>query len=77
MSGAGTHEEMAEKGIAAMENFFRAVHMPTSLSELGVHPTEEQIRDMAEKCRRGIGGPVGVVRPLEVEDLMNIYRMAE
>ncbi len=76
VSGAGTHEEMAEKGIAAMANFFRAIHMPTSLSELGVHPTEEQIRDMAEKCYRGIGGPVGVIRPLGVDDLINIYHMA-
>ncbi len=76
VSGAGTHEEMAEKGIAAMENFFRAIHMPVSLSELGVTPSEAQIRDMAEKCWRGIGGPVGVVRPLEVEDIVNIYHMA-
>ena len=77
VSGAGTHEEMAEKGIEAMENFFRAIHMPTSLAELGVHPTQEQIRDMAEKCVRGVGGPVGVIRPLDVEDIMEIYRMAQ
>ncbi len=76
VSGAGTDEEMAEKGIEAMENFFRAIHMPTSLSELGVSPTEEQVRDMAEKCRRGVGGPVGVIRPLSAEDIMEIYRMA-
>ena len=77
VSGAGTHEEMAEKGIKAMENFFRALNMPTSLAELGVSPTEEEIRTMAEKCVRGVGGPVGVVRPLEVEDIENIYRMAK
>ena len=76
VNGGGTHEETAEKGIEAMENFFRAVHMPTSLSELGVSPTEDQMREMAEKCYRGICGPVGVVRPLEVEDMVNIYRMA-
>ena len=77
VSGAGTHEEMAEKGIAAMEDFFRAIHMPTSLSELGVHPTTEQIRDMAEKCVRSVGGPVGVVRPLDVQDIVEIYTMAQ
>lgn len=77
VSGGGTHEEMAEKGIAALENFFRAVHMPVSLTELGIHPTEEQLREMAEKCYRGFGGPVGVVRPLSVEDIVEIYRMAK
>ena len=77
VSGAGTHEEMAEKGIEAMENFFRAMHMPTSLTELGVRPTSEQMRDMAEKCVRGVGGPVGVIRPLGVEDIMEIYKMAQ
>jgi len=76
VSGAGTHEEMALKGIDAMENFFRSIRMPTSLAELGISPSEEQIREMAEKCRRGVGAPVGVIRPLEVEDIMEIYRMA-
>lgn len=76
VSGAGTHEEMAEKGIEAMENFFRAIHMPTSLRELGISPTDEEIREMAAKCIRTVGGPAGVVRPLQEEDIVNIYRMA-
>lgn len=76
VSGAGTHEEMAEKGIEAMENFFRAIHMPTSLRELGVDPTEKQIREMAEKCHRTVGGPAGVILPLQVEDIVEIYRRA-
>lgn len=76
VSGAGTHEEMAEKGIVAMENFFRAIHMPVSLTELGIYPTEEQMRDMAEKCRLAVGGKAGVIRPLDVEDIVAIYRMA-
>lgn len=75
--GAGTCEEMAEKGIEAMENFFRAMHMPTSLAELGISPTEEQISEMAAKCVRGVGGPVGVVRPLLEADIEEIYRMAK
>ena len=76
VSGAGTHEEMAEKGIEAMENFFRAIHMPTSLRELGISPTDKEIREMAAKCIRTVGGPAGVVRPLQEEDIVNIYRMA-
>ena len=76
VSGAGTHEEMAEKGIAAMENFFRAIRMPVSLSELGVIPSEAQIRDMAEKCCLAVGGKAGVIRPLSVDDIVEIYRKA-
>ncbi len=76
VSGAGTHEEMAEKGIAAMENFFRAIHMPVSLAQLGIHPTEQQMREMAEKCSLAVGGKAGVIRPLAVEDMVEIYRMA-
>lgn len=76
VSGAGTHEEMAEKGIAAMENFFRAIHMPVSLTELGVTPSEAQIRDMAEKCCLAVGGKAGVIRPLAADDIVEIYRKA-
>lgn len=76
VSGAGTHEEMAEKGIAAMENFFRAIRMPVSLTELGVTPSEAQIRDMAEKCCLAVGGKAGVIRPLSVDDIVEIYRKA-
>lgn len=76
VSGAGTHEEMAEKGIAAMENFFRAIRMPVSLTELGVHPVEDQMREMAEKCCLAVGGKAGVIRPLSADDIVEIYRKA-
>lgn len=76
VSGAGTHEEMAEKGIAAMENFFRAIRMPVSLTELGVHPVEDQMREMAEKCCLAVGGKAGVIRPLSADDIAEIYRKA-
>ena len=42
--------ETALKGIEAMEDFYHSINMPVSLSELGVTPTPEQIRTMAEKC---------------------------
>ena len=76
VSGAGTHEEMAEKGIAAMENFFRAIRMPVSLTELGVHPAKDQMRKMAEKCCLAVGGKAGVIRPLSADDIVEIYRKA-
>ena len=76
VSGAGTHEKKKKKGIAAMENFFRAIRMPVSLTELGVHPAEEQMRDMAEKCCLAVGGKAGVIRPLSADDIVEIYRKA-
>ncbi len=73
----GTEEELALRGIEAMEEFFRAIHMPVSLRELGVYPAEEDILSMAEKCYAGMGGPVGVVLPLQIDDIASIYRMAK
>ncbi|MBO7661798.1 MAG: iron-containing alcohol dehydrogenase, partial [Clostridia bacterium] len=39
----GTDEVIALKGIEALENFFRRIHMPTNLRELGVSATEEDL----------------------------------
>ena len=33
-----TEEETIERGIRAMEDFYRSIHMPTSLTELGISP---------------------------------------
>lgn len=33
-----------------MEDFFRSIHMPTSLHELGLDLTDEQIHELAFKC---------------------------
>ena len=70
-------EACALAGIAALEDFFRSIQMPTSLRELGVNPTESEIEEMAAKCAAGApGGTVGVVRPLEQADMAAIYRAA-
>lgn len=71
-----SEKETALAGIAAMENFFRSIGMPTNLNELGVNPTEEQLLEMAEKCSFYGKRTVGVVRPLAGADMENIYRMA-
>ena len=65
-----------EAGIAAMEDFFRSVNMPTSLSELGVKPTDAQIEHMAKGCSAACGGSAGCVVPLQVEDMIKIYQNA-
>ena len=65
-----------ESGIRAMEDFYREVHMPTSLKELGIEPTDEQIEEMAERCVTACGGPAGVVVPLYKEDMIEVYKRA-
>ena len=69
-------EETALKGIAALEDFFCSIHMPVTLKELGVEPTEEQILAMAASCARGAGGKKGTAKLLYEADMAEIYRMA-
>ncbi len=68
--------ETVEKGIVAMEDFYRAIKMPTNMRELGVTPTDEQIEFMAESCHDKTGGANGAVIPLNKDDMAKIYRMA-
>ncbi|MGG5373115.1 hypothetical protein [Enterococcus sp. AZ196] len=43
-------EETALKGIHAMENFFRAAHLPLTFEEVGIFPTDSEISKLAENC---------------------------
>ena len=72
-----TDGETALKGIAAMEDFFRAIGMPTNLKELGVSPSEADIRLLAHNCAVAVGGKIGSAMVLHEEDMANIYRMAQ
>lgn len=72
----GSDEETALKGIEAMENFYRSIGMPTSMSELGIHPTDEQLHEMAVRCAEACGAKRGSARFLHTEDMEAIYRMA-
>ena len=71
---AGSDEEIALKGIEAMEDFYRRIHMPTNLRELGVHATDEDLVTMAHKCAVDVGGSMGSARVLEENDMLAIYR---
>ena len=71
---AGSDEEIALKGIEAMEDFYRRINMPTNLRELGVSPTEEELRTMAHKCAVTVGGEKGSARLLREEDILEIYK---
>ena len=69
-------DETALRGIENMEDFFRSIHMPTSLSELGVHPTEAQLCELARKCKIAVGGLLGSAKRLDESDMLAIYKMA-
>ena len=71
-----TEQKTAEAGIAAMEDFYREIKMPTSLAELGIAPTDEQIRELAEKCNAAVRGNLGKVKHLNMEDMIAIYTAA-
>lgn len=76
ISPEGNETEVIEKGIRAMEDFYRSIQMPTSMTQLGIHPTDEQIEEMAAGCEQATGGSNGSVLPLKKEDMVRIYKMA-
>ncbi len=69
-------EAIALKGIEEMEAFYHRIGMPVNMRELGIVPTEEQIRAMAVSCNEACGGSQGSAKVLHLEDMANIYRMA-
>ncbi|MBP5309724.1 MAG: iron-containing alcohol dehydrogenase [Lachnospiraceae bacterium] len=71
---SGSDEEIALLGIKAMEDFYRSIDMPVNLRELGVEPTEDELKLMAHKCAVGVGGQMGSARLLNEEDMLAIYK---
>lgn len=69
-------EKTALSGIEAMEAFFRDIHMPVTLRELGLSPTDDDLRDMAHRCSLATGGHKGSAKVLYEADMRRIYEMA-
>ncbi len=69
-------EQIALKGISAIEDFFREIDMPINMKELGIEPTEDQIKELALGCEAAVGGQVGSAKVLKRADMEAIYRMA-
>ena len=68
--------QTALKGIEAMEAFYRSINMPDSLKELGIDPTDAQMKEMAEKCCFWGRRTVGCIKALQAEDVYKIYQEA-
>ncbi|WP_315068838.1 iron-containing alcohol dehydrogenase [uncultured Clostridium sp.] len=69
-------EKVALEGIKAMENFYHQIDMPTSISELGVRLTDEQIDELSYKCSFKNTRTIGSFKQLNTEDMKDIYVMA-
>ena len=70
-------ENTAVRGIEALEDFYRRLHMPTSLSELGLTDvTDEQIQIMANKCTGKDTVKIGGFVPLSSADIVRILTAA-
>lgn len=72
----GLDEDIALKGIEAMEEFYREIKMPTNLKELGIDATENDLETMSHKCAICVGGQGGSAKVLKEEDMFFIYKMA-
>ena len=59
-----------------MEDYYRSIGMPVNLRELGVHPTDQQFRELARKCSVAANDSLGVVKKLHQADMEAIYRAA-
>jgi alcohol dehydrogenase YqhD (iron-dependent ADH family) len=69
-------EKTALEGIEALEDFYRFIGMPTSIRELGVELTDEQIHELAYKCSFENSRTIGSFQVLNMEDMKKIYTMA-
>ncbi|GMA99582.1 iron-containing alcohol dehydrogenase [Pelosinus sp. IPA-1] len=69
-------EKTALEGIKAMENFYQCIGMPTSIRELGVELTDEQIHELAYKCSFKKTRTIGNFQVLNMEDIEKIYILA-
>lgn len=67
-------QDLALEGIERMEQFFRRINMPIRITELGIRPTDEQLRKMAKKCTKY--GTVGGMQPLNGDDVYQILKKA-
>ena len=69
-------DKMALQGIAAWEDWCHKIGMPTTLSELGIHPTDKQIKQMAAQAVATGNGQIGFFKKLDENDVIEILKMA-
>ena len=71
-------EDTAERGIQAIEQFYREIGMPTNITELlGRKITDEEIDVLVDKCSRGGTITVGAMEVIGAKEMRDIYEMAK
>ena len=68
--------EAALKGIELTNAFFKEIGMPTSLSELGAHPSDEEIRRLALAVTKNDTLRLSKIRPIGAKEAEDILVMA-
>ena len=63
--------------IKKVDDFFVSIDMPITIAQLGVTINEEMIKELALKCSFFGKRKVGGYRPLDVNDMEAIFRMAK
>ena len=67
----------AMKGIEAIERFYKAIGMPTSIPELiGRQATDDEIKELVAKCSRDGKITIGAFEVLHAKEMEDIYRLA-
>ncbi len=70
-----SHEQAAVVGINRIEKYFESIGMPTKLSQLGI--TSKNFDDMAMKATKGNTVPVDGIKKLYVDDIIEIFKLAQ
>lgn len=65
------------EGIQRTEDFFHSIHMPISLTELGIDTSDDILREMAHNCALACGGRKGSAKILFEKDMYQIYKTAK
>lgn len=72
----GSPENDAAASIKAFEDYFRKIHMPVSLRELGINPSDKQLDELADKAVFFGKRTLGAFKVLQRDDIREIYRLA-
>ncbi len=76
--GLRDKEEVIREGIARLQGFYRRMGLPQTLGELGIDSS--RLEEMARKGTREYYGkerPLGGLKKLRWQDVLNIYHLAE
>ncbi len=69
--------ETANRGIDAMEAFFHFIGMPTSIGEMGITMSEDDLRELAYKCTYMDKRTIGRFVTLDKQAIYEIYKRAQ